>query len=130
MSTNYFIAIFGDPAPPYKDTIESGVYHLDPKYPPTAVRPGDVLLLYCTRTYAQHPMEAPGIGFVLRVGQACVDYKYFPFAEPATKSDIDQNLRSVEADDFKNIRFSSKWLFQIAKESFAGAVASKSLKWP
>ncbi len=42
----YFFAMFGDPTPPLKDTVESGVYHPDSKYAPFPPNVGDVLLLY------------------------------------------------------------------------------------
>lgn len=41
----YFISVLGDPKPPHKDTVESGVYHPDPKYAPFLPEPGDILLL-------------------------------------------------------------------------------------
>jgi hypothetical protein len=61
----YFVAVFGDPQPPHKDVVESGVYYPNAKYAPFPVEPGDVMLPYCTGSYAQHQIEVPGLGVVL-----------------------------------------------------------------
>jgi hypothetical protein len=49
----YFIAVFGELEKGSKDTVESGSYLPNPKFPPSAMAmaAGDVLLLYCTVTY-------------------------------------------------------------------------------
>ncbi len=43
----HHIAAFGDPKPPEKDAIESGIYHPDMRFAPFRTEPGDLLLLYC-----------------------------------------------------------------------------------
>jgi hypothetical protein len=129
-SPNYFLAIFGDPKPPEKDTVESGIYHPDPRHAPFGTNPGDVLLLYCTGGYAEHPMRAPGLGVVLQSDDESVQYRYLPLVEPISKERIEQEFEPSDADKFRNRRFAGFWLFEISRGSFARAVGDKTIKWP
>ena len=126
----YYIAVFGDPRPPAKDTIESGVYHPDPKFAPFPTKPGDFLLLYCTAGYTEHSMSIPGIGVVLETTNLEIHYRYLPLIEIISKSELENKLDSTDKEKFSNIRFSSYWLFEISRRSFLNAVADRGVFWP
>jgi len=126
----YHIAIFGDPKPPEKDAIESGVYHPDMKFAPFRIDPGDFLLLYCTGSYTEHAMRVPGIGVVLEIVGSKIRYRYLPLREAASKYELDDKLEPMDKERFSNIRFSSHWLFQISRQSFLNIVAERGVLWP
>ncbi len=129
-SPRYFFAMFGDPKPPEKDEVESGIYHPDSRFAPFPTRAGDVLLLYCTENYGAHSMEVPGVGVVLRVDRQVVEYRYLPFAAPVPKSKLDTCFSSADLDKFSNRRFSNFWLFEISRASFAATLESTTIAWP
>src|SRR3989442_651688 len=70
----YHYFVVGDPDPPEMDEVESGIYHPKAR-PPFPVGLGDLLLLYCTGSYAAHPMEVPGIGVATRIDHSVVEYR-------------------------------------------------------
>lgn len=127
----YFFAMFGEPQPPFKDAVESGVYHPDPNTAPFPVTPGDVLLLYCTGSYPRHEMEVPGVGMVIGVDDEAIEYRYLPFVMPIPKHMIDSHFMPDDLQKFGNRRFSTFWLFELSKESFTGTVGSSmTIDWP
>ena len=126
----YYLAVFGDPKPPDKDTIESGVYHPDPKFAPFSTEPGDFLLLYCTAGYAEHAMSVPGIGVVLETANSEIRYRYLPLTKIISKYELENKLDSADKEKFSNIRFSSHWLFEISRQSFLNAIADRGVLWP
>jgi len=127
---NYFFALFGDPRPPEKDTVESGIYHPDPKFAPFPTKPGDILLLYCAKSYLDHPMEVPGLGIVFHTDDQTVNYRYLPFVEAIPKSKIDQAFEPDDIDKFRKIWLPAFWLFEISKESFVRTVGEQRILWP
>lgn len=129
-SPKYFFAVFGDPNPPHKDTIESGIYHPDPKYAPFPTEQGDVLLLYCTGSYDEHSMQTPGIGIVLFTEDYAIRYRYLPFSQSISKTTVENELQPADAQKFANRRFSSHWLFEISRDSFVRVVADRTIMWP
>ncbi|MBI3662390.1 MAG: hypothetical protein HY234_04995 [Acidobacteria bacterium] len=126
----YFVAVFGDPNPPNKDTVESGVYHPDPDCVPFPTRPGDVILLYCTGGYRDYAMASPGIGIVLKSGDQTIQYRYLALSKPIAIHDIKRKFHATDAEKFDNIRFSTFWLFEISRESFVGALGDRTVTWP
>ena len=94
-SPTYFFALFGDPNPPEKDTIESGLYHPHPDTAPFPTKPGDVLLLYCAASYQKYPLQIPGIGVILKLDEKVINYRYLPFAEPIPKYRIDKDSHQM-----------------------------------
>jgi hypothetical protein len=42
---------------------------------------------------------------------------------------IDAAFHPADLDKFKNIRFSSHWLFEISRMSFSGTVANQQFDW-
>lgn len=126
----YFLAVFGDPKPPGKDTVESGTYHPNPEQAPFPTKPGDVLLLYCTGGYPKHAMEAPGIGIVLAADRETVHYRYLPLSPSIPIDRIRQSLTASDVSKFKNIRFDVFWLFEISRESFVAVMDQHTITWP
>lgn len=124
----YFVAVFGEPEPG-KDTVESGVYTPDPKYAPFPVNPGDLMLLYCTASYSAYSLQVPGVGVVLSADREHVKYRWLPFAQPIQKADLDRNLEADDAANMRNIRFASKWLFEISQQSFAKTLGTRAITW-
>jgi hypothetical protein len=118
-SPRYFFAVFGDPKPPSKDTVESGIYHPDPKYAPFPARLGDLLLLYCTNGYAKYPKSSPGFGVVRRLDDLIIEYDYNAFRKPIPIKDIRNAFILDDKAKRINIRFSSHWLFELNKQSFS-----------
>jgi len=129
-STKYFFAMFGDPRPPEKDTVESGVYHPDASRAPFPPEPGDIMLLYCTGSYTAHPMLAPGVGVVLGKDDETVRYRYLPLSSPISKDDIEGGFQTNDVKKFRNRRFSAFWLFEISRESFVNAIDQRRVNWP
>ena len=125
----YFVAVFGDPKPPHKDVVESGVYHPNSEDAPFPVEPGDVMVLYCTGSYAQHSMKVPGLGIALHVDSQCIKYRWLPFEKPIPKAAIDKEFESEDAKTFGLIRFDHFWLFKISQRSFSQAVAAGTINW-
>ncbi len=121
----YYFAVFGDPHPPNKDLVESGIYHPDPSRAPFDARPGDVLVLYCTGAYLGHEKQVPGVGIVLGVDDALISYRYVPFSGPVRKPQIDKGLTPEDRQKFGRIRFSTFWLFEISRESFEQVLGSE-----
>jgi hypothetical protein len=129
-SSKCYVAVFGDPQQPGKSLVESGEYDPDPRYAPFPTRPGDFMLLYCTSSYSGRSMQISGIGVVLSTDSQWVRYRYLPFVEPIEKSRIDGAFDAVDLKKFKDIRFSSRWLFEISHSSFSGTVANQQIDWP
>jgi hypothetical protein len=126
----YYIAVFGDPRPPEKDTVESGIYHANVRFAPFSTHPGDFLLLYCTGSYTEYAMRVPGLGIVLETAGAEIQYRYLPLSEAASKYELDDKLAPTDKERFSNIRFSSHWLFEISRQSFLNIVADRKILWP
>ncbi|OPY11149.1 MAG: hypothetical protein A4E69_02981 [Syntrophus sp. PtaB.Bin138] len=120
-SPRYFFAVFGNPSPPSKDTVESGIYHPHPKFAPFEPRPGDFLLLYCTNGYVRYAKSSPGYGVVVRHDDLTIEYDYHPFPKPFPIKDIRNAFRADDKAKLRNIRFSSHWLFELNKNSFLKA---------
>lgn len=92
----YFFAMFDDPTPPLKDTVESGVYHPDSRFAPFQLEVGDVLLAYCARSYRLYPMRCPGIGIVLGKTSDHISYRYLPLRHPIYVDDLEKSLTQEE----------------------------------
>jgi hypothetical protein len=118
-SPRYFFAVFGNPKPPSKDTVESGIYHPHPRFAPFSPRPGDLLLLYCTNSYTKYPKSSPGFGVVRRLDDLIIEYDYNAFQKTIPIEVIRNAFRSDDEAKLGNIRFSSHWLFELNKESFS-----------
>ena len=121
-SPRYFFAVFGNPKPPSKDTVESGIYHPHPKFAPFKPRPGDFLFLYCTNGYAKYAKSSPGFGIVRRLDDLIIEYDYKAFQKSIPIRAIRNAFKSDDKAKLGNIRFSSHWLFELNRESFLTAI--------
>lgn len=129
-SPGYFFAMFGDPRPPEKDRVESGIYHPNPQTAPFPTQPGDFLLLYCTGNYAEHALSFPGVGVVLGQDHEIIKYRYIPLVQPIPKQKIDSSFVPDDLTKFHNIRFNTFWLFQISRRSFVTTIGIPEIAWP
>ncbi len=127
---HYFFAIFGEPAPPKKDRIESGVYHPDPRRAPFGAKPGDLVLLYGTNTYDDQDARVQGVGVVAGTDDQRVEYRYFPLSRPIPMHTVEQGFEPADAEKFQNRRFATFWFFEISRESFVRIVGDRTLSWP
>jgi len=125
----YYVAIFGNPDLE-KDTVESGKYHLGIRGGDLPGKRGDILLLYCTGSYAEHFMSVPGIGILLTKDKKSIYYRYLPLSTPIPKDHIDKSFTDEDKKSFSNIRFDNFWMFKISKESFFNATMNVSINWP
>jgi len=126
----YYVAVFGKPEPPDKDTVDSGRYYLGIRGTATPGERGDILLLYSTTSYADNFMSATGIGIVLTRTKESIFYRYLPFISPIPKDQIDKVFTDEDRIKFTNIRFNTYWLFDISYESFRNAIRSLIIDWP
>jgi hypothetical protein len=85
---------------------------------PREMSVGDMVLLYCTATYAEHAKTAPGIGIVTTVNHASgsYEYEYLPFRDPAPLDFL--RLGFADEDRPKLLGMRHSWLFEISPESF------------
>jgi hypothetical protein len=126
----YYLSVFGNPKPPDKDIIESGIYHPNVKFSPFPTEPGDFLLLYCTAGYSEHAMHVPAIGVVLETKNTEIHYRYLPLSKTISKYELDNKFDQTDKMKLSHIRFSSHWLFEISRQSFLNAVADRGILWP
>ena len=126
----YYVAVFGKPEPPDKDTVDSGRYYLGIRGTATPGERGDILLLYSTTSYADNFMSVTGIGIVLTRTKESIFYRYLPFISPIPKDQIDKVFTDEDRIKFTNIGFNTYWLFDISHESFRNATRGLIIDWP
>lgn len=126
----YYVAVFGDPKPPERDVVESGKYHLGGRGTGIAGERGDILLLYCTDSYAKHPLSVPGIGIVLTRFSDYLFYRYLPLSVPVGKDRIDAFFTEEDKRNFSNVRSDGFRMFEISRQSFRDALEGVSVAWP
>jgi hypothetical protein len=126
----YFLAVFGKPELPDKDTVDSGRYYLGQRGTDTPGERGDLMLLYCTATDEEYFMSAPGIGIILTKTKEFIFYRYLPFSLPITKDHIEKTFAEDDANKLKSIRSNTYWLFDISNESFRKATSGVLINWP
>jgi hypothetical protein len=126
----YYVAIFGNPNPPERDTVESGKYYLGRRVTDLAAERGDILLLYCTGSYIEHCKSVPGVGIVLTKDNESIYYRYLPLSTPIFKDHIDRSFNDEDKLKFSNIRFDSFWMFNISPESFRNTISNVPINWP
>ena len=126
----YYVAVFGKPEPPDRDTVDSGRYFLGRRGTDTPGERGDILLLYCTASYADNSMSSPGIGIVLTKTKESIFYRYLPFTSPISKDQIDKAFTDEDRNKFTNIRFNTYWVFNISHDSFSNATRGLIINWP
>jgi len=124
----YFFAVFGDPSSG-KPKAEAGYYPHEGYISSLNMEPGDVILLYCTSQYSEHPMESPGIGIVTRTTNDYISYQYFPLDKPVGFDTIKENLKNYE-NRLKVLWSKGNWLFEIASTSFRSVLKGRQIDWP
>ena len=122
--------MFGNPRPPGRDTVESGIYHPHSSTAPFPTQPGDLLLLYCAGGYAEHAMQIPGLGVVLYTTNEVVAYRYLPLSKPISMNKISTSFLPQDLTKFNNRRFNRFWLFEISRASFVATVGIPDIAWP
>jgi hypothetical protein len=126
----YYVAVFGKPGPPDKDTVDSGRYPLGIRGPDTPGERGDILLLYRTDGQEENPGVVTGMGVVLTKNRESIYYRYLPFSSPLPKDQIERGFTDEDREKLKEIRSNTYWLFEISRESFGNAARSVAIKWP
>lgn len=124
----YFFAVFGYPGTE-KPKVDAGSYPHKGYISSLHMLPGDVMLLYCTLPYSEHPMEAPGIGIVMGTTEECVDYQYFPLDQSVGWDTVKESLKDYE-NRLKVLWSKGNWLFQIDNTSFRHALKGRQINWP
>jgi predicted RNA-binding protein with PUA-like domain len=124
-SPRCYFAVFADPNLPGHVSVEGGRFGNIRM--PSTMRPGDMVLLYCTGTYSAHEKSVPGIGVLTSVDHVVHDFRYdYMPLERAVPLDF---LRFAFVDDDKerlaNIR--REYLFQITRESFRAVMQASKL---
>ena len=126
----YYVAVFGKPEPPNKDTADSGRFHLGIRGTDTPGERGDIILLYCTASHSENIISVPGIGIVLTKTKDSIYYRYLPFYSPITKDQIDNTFTDEDREKLSGIKFNTYWLFDISYESFSNATRGVLINWP
>jgi len=126
----YYVAIFGKPEPPDKDTADSGRFFLGMRGTDTPGERGDILLPYSPSGHAENIMNAPGIGIVLTKTKEFIYYRFLPFLSPITKDQMDKEFTDEDREKLNGIRFNTYWLLGISRESFINATRGASIDWP
>ena len=119
----YYFAVFGNPWLPGHVTVEEGHFGVNAGWP-EGIAPGDLVLLYCTGSYARYAKSVPGVGVVTEVDpeQQSFLYDYEPLSRAVALADLRFLFEPRDAAKLANIRFNNHWLFEIAPESFHLAV--------
>jgi hypothetical protein len=123
----YFVAVFGNPE--QGDPVDAGIYPAGENYPDFKASIGDMLLLYCTENYKGHSKEVPGIGIVIEASPKLIQYRWMPLDKPIHKTAIDQNFEPDDSQKMTELRFSSRRLFEISKQSFTKTLADRTIAW-
>jgi hypothetical protein len=123
----YFFAVFGEPGAE-KPRIDNGHYPHKGYISSLGTVPGDVILLYCTGFYAEHFMEAPGIGIVLDTSEEEVYYQYLPFKRPVDWLIIKESLKDY-TNRLQNLSLKGNWLFEISSASFRNTLEGRQIDW-
>ena len=119
----YYFAVFGNPWRPGHVTVEEGHFGVDAGWPED-IAPDDLVLLYCTGSYARHPKSVPGVGVVEEVDHARQSflYDYERLSRPVPLDVLRLAFEPADAAKLANIRFNNHWLFEIEAASFHRAV--------
>lgn len=126
----YYVAAFGKPEPPDKDSVDSGRFHLGIRGSDTPGDRGDILLLYCTGRNADGSMSAPGIGVVLTKTRDSIFYRYLPFSSPISKDQMGKSFTEEDREKLSGLKADTYWLFDISHESFSNATRGVFINWP
>lgn len=118
-----YFAVFGDPWRPGHVTVEEGGFGVNAGWPED-IAPNDLVLLYCTGSYARYAKSVPGLGVVTAVDhlRQSFTYAYEPLSRPVPLEALRHLFEPRDAARLANIRFNNHWLFEIAAKSFRRVV--------
>jgi hypothetical protein len=127
---HHYVAVFGDPDALGHVHVEDGKY--GHRNLPQQLRPGDMVLLYCTGTYLPYPRSVPGIGIVTRVEQATRDfwYDYLPLRQALPLDLLRFRMETADQESLANIRFDTYWFFRVSEQSFRAVMQGALLGLP
>jgi predicted RNA-binding protein with PUA-like domain len=125
-SPRCYFAVYADPTAVGRVTIEGGRF--GNRNMPKNMDVGDMVLLYCTSSYAGYAKSVPGIGLVTAVnhGLKAFWYDYLAFDHPVPLEFVRFAVTNKDAVRVANIR--REWLFQVSRESFRAVVQATKLK--
>jgi len=126
----YYVAVFGKPDPPDKDTVDSGRYPLGIRGADTPGERGDILLLCCSDSHEGSSGIVSGIGVVLTKNREAIYYRYLPFSSPLSRDQMERTFTDQDREKLNEIRFNTYWLFEISNESFINATRGVVIDWP
>ncbi|MEW6721592.1 MAG: hypothetical protein AB1346_14190 [Thermodesulfobacteriota bacterium] len=124
----YFMAVFGTPEPPDKDSVDSGRFFLGQRGADTPGERGDLMLLVHSADDDRF-MTATGVGVILTKTGGFIFYRYLPFSSPIPGSRLEEAFDKNDANTLKGIRPNSYWLFDLSGESFRNAAGGSSVDW-
>ena len=89
---------------------------------------GDMVLLYCTSSYAGYAKSIPAMGLITAVDHDQRDfwYDFMPFEEPVPLDFVRFVVTDDDRSHIANMRH--EWLFQISRESFRSVMQGAKLK--
>ena len=126
----YYVAVFGKPGPPDKDTVDSERYPLGIRGTDTPGERGDILLLYTTDSHEENSGIVSGIGVVLTKNREAIYYRYLPFSSPLSRDQIEGTFTDEDRGKLNEIRLNTYWLFEISSESFSNTTKGVVINWP
>jgi hypothetical protein len=126
----YFVAVFGKPDPPDKDTADTGRYPLGIRGTDTPGERGDILLLCCADSHVGNSSIVSGIGVVLTKNREAIYYRYLPFSSPLSRDQVERVFTGQDREKLNQTRINTYWLFEISKESFRNAARGVVIDWP
>ncbi len=126
----HFLAAFGKPEQPDKDTADSGRFYLGQRGTDTPGERGDLMLLYCAASNDAYLVSAPGIGIILTKTKEFIFFRYLPFPSPITKDHIEKTFTVDDSNKIKSAKSNTYWLFDISDESFRKATSGVLINWP
>jgi hypothetical protein len=122
----YFVLVFGDPNL-NGDRLESERYEVGDNYPQFEVRPGDMLLLYCTDGYAGYSKQFAGIGVAVQTNPRLIEYRRIPFEVPIPLRRVDHTFEPADQKSMGEIRFNTRRAFEISMSSFMRTISGQKL---
>ena len=132
MTKRYYVAVFGEPGllggkPPFAN----GRYPVGSGRWPAEIRPGDVVMVYCTAKFPGYPKMSPGFGVIYRVDTPAktIYYRFLKFTTPMAISDLRRLFSPGDKPLFDKIRFKNFWLSEITEASFLNVVVVKAVAW-
>ncbi len=126
----YYVAVFGKPEPPDKDTMDSGRFYLGLRGADTPGERGDILLLYGPAGNEGNAMVAAGAGIVLTKTKDSIFYRYLPFSLPISKETVENAFTDEDREKLESMKFNTYWLFDISRDSFGNATRDALVLWP